>query len=471
MNGYAYADNSPVTLSDPSGLESCYGYGYCAGYGSPGGPSTYPHETGNKAEDDATSDVNDAAANVASAQAQQSTAKQRIKTAGKALVAIARDILGVDAALDCISSGDVGACGETLLNIAGSFAGGLAGKILAKYGVPWNWAKGAKLLKRVTGLIGDLIGGVKDLYKANKTLGKARAGLAKAQDRLAEARKKAVAAFRKKGCHSFLPGTKVLLANGHTKPIEKVVLGDKVVTTDPETGKTTTREVAGTIVTEDDKSFSDLTVKTASGKTQALVATTTHPFWVESEQAWVKAGNLTPGMKLRTPTGDTVEVTGNRYYEKRQRTHDLTITQIHAYYVLAGATPVLVHNCDEKLDFVHGTTSTHADNIEANGLSGTAARANAHGGSLNRPGSLFTYRVTPTDKETLSATASFAGTRTGPGERAAILIFQMCRCEYDRLSAAGHITTRVTDEVSGRVEHIFDPEAMSSLRQAHRIDF
>jgi predicted nucleic acid-binding protein len=347
INGYAYANNSPVTHADPSGmiLADCnYGVIECIGGKPVTSTTTDPKVT------QAQSDYSVASANLAGAQQQQASAKQRIKSAGKALVKIARDLLGVDAALDCISSGDVGACGETVLNIAGSFAGGLAGKILAKYGAPWDWAKGFRLAKRVTGLVGDLIGGAKDLWKANKAVGRASAGLSKAADKLADARKKAAEAFRKRKkteCHSFLPGTKVLLAGGGTKPIEKVKLGDKVVTTDPKTGKTTVREVAGTIVTEDDKDFSDLTVKTASGKTQALVATTTHPFWVESEGAWIEAGDLKPGMKLSTPAGDTAEVTANRHFDKRQRTHDLTVTGIHAYYVLAGATPVLVHNCGE----------------------------------------------------------------------------------------------------------------------------
>ncbi|MFI6439846.1 polymorphic toxin-type HINT domain-containing protein [Streptomyces sp. NPDC050759] len=342
INGYAYANNSPVTEADPSGqLSSC---GLFAGISCTAGcdPLCAPEET----------KVNEAKQAVSQAQSQQSTAKKRIKSAGKALIKIARDILGVDAALDCISSGDVGACGETLLNIAGSFAGGLAGKILAKYGAPWKWAKGIKLVKRVAGLVKDLVGGATSLFKANKALGKARMGLAKATEKLAEARKKAAAALKKSKksepeCHSFLPGTKVLLAGGSTKPIEKVALGDKVVTTDSKTGKSTVHEVAGTIVTEDDKHFSDLTVKSVSGKAEVLVATTTHPFWVESEQEWIKAGDLEPGMKLRTPSGATVELTANRHFDKRQRTHDLTVTDIHAYYVLAGATPVLVHNCGE----------------------------------------------------------------------------------------------------------------------------
>ncbi|MFI5792545.1 RHS repeat domain-containing protein [Streptomyces sp. NPDC051677] len=191
INGYAYANNSPVTEADPSGLmvvDCRESKMHC-----PGAPSVPSVSDVSQAQ----SDVSVASGDVAAAQSQQSSAKRRMQSAGKALIKIARDILGVDAALDCISSGDVGACGETLLNIAGSFAGGLAGKIMAKYGAPWKWAKGLRLVKRVTGLVKDLIGGAKGLFKANKALGKARMGLAKATEKLAEARKKAAAALKK----------------------------------------------------------------------------------------------------------------------------------------------------------------------------------------------------------------------------------------------------------------------------------
>ncbi|MER7371367.1 polymorphic toxin-type HINT domain-containing protein [Streptomyces lanatus] len=366
INGYAYANNSPVTHADPSGMivpECREGLIECRG----GIPVTNVDKGVQKAQ----SEYSKASSELGMAQLNQSTAKQRIKSAGKALVKIARDILGVDAALDCISSGDVGACGETLLNIAGSFAGGLAGKILAKYGAPWNWAKGYRLAKRVTGLVGDLIGGAKDLWKANKAVGKASAGLSKAADKLADARKKAAAALKKnkKSCevsHSFLPGTKVLMAGGSTKPIEKVNLGDKVVVTDPDSGETTVREVVGTIVTEDDKHFVDLTVKGTSGKAEKLVSTTTHPFWVESENRWLEAGDLQPGMELLTPSGESVELESVRVWHRMQRTHDLTISGIHTYYVLAGATAVLVHNCDVTLSQEQANVldvGPHADEV------------------------------------------------------------------------------------------------------------
>ncbi|WP_448329882.1 polymorphic toxin-type HINT domain-containing protein [Streptomyces sp. DSM 41534] len=145
-------------------------------------------------------------------------------------------------------------------------------------------------------------------------------------------------------CHSFVPGTGVLLADGSTKPIEDIKTEDEVKVTDPDTGKTTTRKVAGTIATEDDKTFVDLTVTNAGKPSAGLIATTTHPFWVQSQHAWVKAGDLKPGMTLRTPDGHTVTVKHTRHFTQRQRTHDLTVSGIHTYYVLAGQTPVLVHN-------------------------------------------------------------------------------------------------------------------------------
>ncbi|MEU9999056.1 polymorphic toxin-type HINT domain-containing protein [Streptomyces sp. NPDC050848] len=147
------------------------------------------------------------------------------------------------------------------------------------------------------------------------------------------------------GRHSFTPGTPVLMADGSTRPIEDVRIGDEIVVTDPTTGETTTRQVVATIVTEDDKSFVDLTISRKNGSAaESLTSTTTHPFWSPSAGAWVDAGSLEPGMTLRTVDGSTVRVEGTRPFDKRQRTHDLTIDEVHTYYVLAGDTPVLVHN-------------------------------------------------------------------------------------------------------------------------------
>lgn len=49
-------------------------------------------------------------------------------------------------------------------------------------------------------------------------------------------------------------------------------------------------------------------------------------------------------MTLRTDEGDTVVVTGNRAYDDHVRTYNLTVDDLHTFYVLAGDVPVLVHN-------------------------------------------------------------------------------------------------------------------------------
>ncbi|MER0243696.1 polymorphic toxin-type HINT domain-containing protein [Streptomyces sp. HSW2009] len=170
-------------------------------------------------------------------------------------------------------------------------------------------------------------------------------------------------------CHSFLPDTKVLLADGRTKEIADVTTGDRVTVTDPETGETSTRDVVGTIVTEDDKEFVDLAI-TTDGRSSSLVSTTTHPFWVldaAPSGQWVDAGDLKPGMRLRTPDGDRAEVSAVRTFQRQQRTHDLTVAGVHTYYVVAGVAPVLVHNsgnCDLPLKSLHPDSSLDRSSLD-----------------------------------------------------------------------------------------------------------
>ncbi|MFI1017802.1 polymorphic toxin-type HINT domain-containing protein [Streptomyces sp. NPDC020965] len=147
------------------------------------------------------------------------------------------------------------------------------------------------------------------------------------------------------GCKCFLPGTDVLMADGRTKDIEDVKLGDMVLATDPETGESGPREVTHLIVTDEDRHFNELTIETRDGP-EKLTATHEHPFWSPSADRWVEAKDLTTGMTLRTDEGSTLEVTGNRPYAEKTRTYNLTVDDLHTYYVLAGDTPVLVHNSE-----------------------------------------------------------------------------------------------------------------------------
>lgn len=152
-----------------------------------------------------------------------------------------------------------------------------------------------------------------------------------------------------KTSNSFIPGTLVLMADGTTKPIEEVRTGDEVLATDPETGRTTSETVTAEIKGNGVKHLVGLTVDTdgeAGTATDTITATDGHPFWVPELDAWVDAGDLRNGQWLRTSAGTVVQITAVDHWTSRAATvHNLTVSDSHTYYVLAGATAVLVHNC------------------------------------------------------------------------------------------------------------------------------
>jgi hypothetical protein len=199
--------------------------------------------------------------------------------------------------------------------LAGALVGGVLGKLAARYGAPWKWKKLANLTVRIKGLLGDLIDGVKTLFKACK--------------------------------HSFAPGTLVLLADGSTRPIEELKPGDRVKATDPQTGKTVVRAVVATHINLD-LDLTDLVVSVHGSGDKTIKTTQSHPFWSESRQDWVEAAQLLPGESLRAYDGSRLTVRDVRSYVGNARMYDLTVDVDHTYYVMAGNTPVLVHNCGEQ---------------------------------------------------------------------------------------------------------------------------
>ncbi|MFF4500289.1 polymorphic toxin-type HINT domain-containing protein [Streptomyces sp. NPDC001401] len=193
------------------------------------------------------------------------------------------------------------------------------------------------------------------------------------------------------GCKCFLAGTDVLMADGTTKNIEDVKLGDWVKATDPKTGKTKPRKVTRLIRTEGDKYFNELSIATQDGIAK-LTATHEHPFWSPSEHDWVKAGALKPGMTLLTDDGSTVVVTGNRSFTRHARTYNLTVDDLHTYYVLAGATPVLVHNSG-------GHTPDDGMVTVGRWMSSAEHQAMMETGMVQRGGGGFTYVVYPASRD------------------------------------------------------------------------
>ncbi|GEB54429.1 hypothetical protein GCM10017674_13410 [Streptomyces gardneri] len=154
--------------------------------------------------------------------------------------------------------------------------------------------------------------------------------------------------------NSFVPGTKVLMADGSTKPIEKVKAGDKVKATDPKTGETRIETVTAEITGQGLKNLVDVTVDVdgaAGSKTARVTATDGHPFWVPELGRWIDATDLKSGEWLQTSTGTYVQVTAvQRWTGQGATVHNLTVSDVHTYYVVAGSAPLLVHNCGRNQD-------------------------------------------------------------------------------------------------------------------------
>ncbi|ALG07862.1 polymorphic toxin-type HINT domain-containing protein [Kibdelosporangium phytohabitans] len=138
---------------------------------------------------------------------------------------------------------------------------------------------------------------------------------------------------------SFSGDTQVVMADGSTKPIEDIEAGDQVLATDPETGEKGARTVTATMVHED--TLQDLVTEDGS----KVTTTEDHPFWNDTDRQWQRADQLDPGDRLLTANGASTRVAGMRLVSAHLgAAHNLTVDDLHTFYVLVGTDPVLVHN-------------------------------------------------------------------------------------------------------------------------------
>ncbi|MEU6493465.1 RHS repeat-associated core domain-containing protein [Streptomyces sp. NPDC046984] len=379
-NAYDYANDTPVTTSDPSGLcpaDLC-GIGYpIGGTGTspsnpvryiqdgpvdPGGPNhatchhgkcSDGHAIGasggniSKSTYDPQAEAKALARAKATADAAAAAAKKQASGLKHQLLSLVADIIGLTDAYNCFTKGDVMGCINTALTF-----------------VPWG--KVFKAIKvgveafKIWRSLDRAYTAVKDAEEAAKLAEDA----VKAEHAVQDARKaEDVGAEAAGGCrsHSFIPSTPVRLANGSSKPISKVKVGDTVLATDPQTGVTAPEKVQNVIVTQTDRDFTTLTLDTTATRAppqrntkapttglHTLTTTWHHPFWDATRHQWTDAHNLTQGTKLRQPDGTVVVVRAVRNFHQHRTTYDLTVGNLHTYYVLAGATAVLVHNAGAR---------------------------------------------------------------------------------------------------------------------------
>ncbi|WP_168200615.1 polymorphic toxin-type HINT domain-containing protein [Allokutzneria sp. NRRL B-24872] len=339
-NGYSYANNSPITMSDPDGLrpmqmcidDRCQHVVIPA----PGGDhlermpdgSRYLHGKNGRSQrlSGPTQDVSD---HVAAALAREGASRAEYERA-RALAAskkgwwdvvldhagdIVGDLIGINDVKSCFTGGDLFAC----------------------FGlIPWG------RLFKVIGSAGRIASAIAAANRWIDEVAAARATLRRLDSIVESARR------NEPPCNSFTPGTLVLMANGSRKPIEHVKLGDQVLATDPVTGETGPRAVVATIIGSGTKQLVEVTV--GSGPAMATVtATAGHPFWNAKTSQWEDAGDLRAGDALLTPSRDVVPVSAVQQRSAEQQVFNLTVEGVHTYYVLAGNSSILAHNCGEQL--------------------------------------------------------------------------------------------------------------------------
>ncbi|PEG58792.1 hypothetical protein CQY21_20805 [Mycolicibacterium boenickei] len=168
---------------------------------------------------------------------------------------------------------------------------------------------------------------------------------------------------------SFSPNTFVLLADGTSRPIAEVSIGDLVWSTDPATGRSGPQTVQAVLVNHD-TDLLDLTITNTAGESALVHTTERHPFYSPSRAqnpvrglsavttpsqangpGWTDAADLRSGDGLYTPNGDAAEVKSVTPVDGDAHMWDLTIENTHTFYVTTTAAPVLVHNCPMPADY------------------------------------------------------------------------------------------------------------------------
>ncbi|MFI1995329.1 polymorphic toxin-type HINT domain-containing protein [Actinoplanes sp. NPDC020271] len=332
-NGYSYANNNPITLSDPSGLEPRpwhnpdYDPADCANSTSqechPAGkidyPTNYNPGTGTYQPDevmayaDTNKDHRISRPEMAKYDLDYDHRKDNTchDSAGKC-------VLKGAASLAIILVGGVVLIGGTIVCLDMGIVGcaTVAGEAAIESAAPGTVVAGGAATTKL---------GLEALEDAESG---AASGAAKAA---------------KTSCDSFDPNTLVVLADGSTKPISEIEVGDLVVATDPSTNETANKPVTE-LHDNLDVDLANLKVTDGQGHTSVIRTTRNHRFWDATTDQWTTVADLQRGDRLTALDGADVRVEAVTLFTKPRHMLNLTVADIHSYYVLAGKTPVLVHN-------------------------------------------------------------------------------------------------------------------------------
>lgn len=320
MLGYSYANNNPVTYSDPTGLQFMPG-----GQASAYQPHTDWREKGEPRE----TVVGNAIKTVFGA-----AAEGRENPIRALLDGVAGALYGTAAVSDLISPGSWLLKKTTGISISESLntwfeKKGMTGdvyKVTTITGLP-----GIGLAGRLLAISLKFASLLRPSLEAIRTVRAADAGHSAWTPEALAAKTGARTCLK-----SFTGSTLVLMADGTKKPIEDIEVGDRVVATDPETGERVVREVTKVWVHDDQ--VLDLVVDG-----EVIAITEDHLFWSVTDQRFERADELAAGELVLGDGGRQITVSGFRLGTDRTAlAYNLSIAGVHTYHV--GHGEILVHN-------------------------------------------------------------------------------------------------------------------------------
>ena len=150
----------------------------------------------------------------------------------------------------------------------------------------------------------------------------------------------------------FVAGTPVLLADGTSKPIEKILVGDLVLAVDHEHPDSDPQPCRVVRVFHN---APQPTWKLTLDDGQTIQCTKEHPFHVVGH-GWTPAEMLKIGDQLRRPDGSTITLSTKEYIESEASVFNFEVENAHTYFVgNSHKNAVLVHNAcsyDEAMDAI-----------------------------------------------------------------------------------------------------------------------
>jgi len=342
MGGYAYAGNDPVNSSDPTGLTKCDADPGACSHDTQvavGAASPCDNQTGYGKRECEQTEVDERPAPPAAHTCNASCQQGRIAAArytnqdpaSQNWMTITTGNPSLSKSQNAINAYKAGArggpvsVGDVLLDVA---------NFITDYRAIEDCPHDVNA-SCVLAVVGDLpIGKITKASKVTKLL--------RASDDADAAASRAIGDLCAAAGHSFKADTPVEMADGPTRPIQEVKVGDEIENAQPN-GHDENHRVDQVHVTRDDKDFTDLIVATPSGPA-TITSTQNHPYYDLTTNQFADASQLKPGDRLQTDAPGPVTVETVHSYTSSMVTYDLTIDGLHTYYVEAGDTPVLVHN-------------------------------------------------------------------------------------------------------------------------------